>query len=333
MTRQSDIQTFLTSAGLKDPKVSPLAGDASSRRYWRVAHTGTSYVLMDAPRESGLDIGPYLGVALHLRNYGYSAPEVLAHDTASGFVLMEDLGDSLYARLLANTRDAELPIYEAAVDVLIDLAQQEPPVSTEPYDADEMAQKSALAGKWYAGRSEVSHFIWENLKPLLIEAEQAPQTLVLRDYHAENLIWLPDRTGLKRVGLLDFQDAMVGPVGYDLISLLEDARRDVSPSIKAPLVDRYTCGTGLDLETMLRLNALLTVQRSLRILGVFARLSLYFSKPNYVDLIPRVWAQMTRALEHPVHSSFRAGLMDALPVPNTAHLSDLRARCGTIRTL
>jgi len=333
MTRQSDIQTFLTSAGLKDPTVSPLAGDASSRRYWRVAHTGTSYVLMDAPRESGLDIGPYLGVARHLRNCGYSAPEILADDGASGFVLMEDLGDSLYARLLSNTRDAELPIYEAAVDVLIDLAQQEPPLSTEPYDADEMAQKSALAGEWYAGRSEVSHFIWENLKPLLIEAEQAPQTLVLRDYHAENLIWLPDRTGLKRVGLLDFQDAMVGPVGYDLISLLDDARRDVSPAIKAPLVDRYTCGTGIDLETMLRLNALLTVQRSLRILGVFARLSLHFSKPNYVDLIPRVWAQMTCALEHPVHSSFRAGLMDALPMPNTEHLSDLRARCGTIQTL
>ena len=333
MTRQDDIQTFLASAGLVGAKVSPLAGDASSRRYWRVVHAGTDYVVMDVPPESGLDTQPFLKVSHHLRSCGYSAPEIHAHNSASGFMLMEDLGDNLYAHLLRDAHDPELPVYEAAVDVLVDLTQQELPPLSEPYEGDEMTEKSALAGGWYAGKSEATHFIRENLKPLLVETECAPQTLVLRDYHSENLIWLPDRTGLKRVGLLDFQDAMIGPVGYDLISLLDDARRDVSPSIKVPLVNRYARGIGLDLETMLRLNALLAVQRSLRILGVFARLSLFYSKPNYVNLIPRVWAQMACALEHPVHSTIREGLIGLLPPPDTEHLSDLRARCGTIQTL
>ena len=333
MTRQDDIRSFLASAGLGSPTISSLAGDASSRRYWRVDHSGSDFVLMDAPPESGLGTEPFLNIAHHLRSCGYSAPEIHAHDGALGFVLMEDLGDNLYAHLLSKSQDPEVMIYEAAVDFLIDLTRQATPKSIEPYDADEMTERSALAGEWYAGTNEATHFIRDNLKPLLIETGQLPQTLVHRDFHAENLIWLPGRTGLRRVGVLDFQDAMIGPVGYDLISLLEDARRDVSVPLKAPLIDRYARGIGLDLQTMLRLNAVLTVQRSLRILGIFARLSLHFSKPYYVDLIPCVWGQLTSALNHPVNVPVREGLLGLLPAPDDDHLRDLRARCGTIPTL
>jgi len=171
------------------------------------------------------------------------------------------------------------------------------------------------------------------LEPLLTCHAAAADVLILRDYHAENLLWLPERAGLARVGLLDFQDALEGHRAYDLVSLLQDARRDVSNRVESAMLERYIAATGQDAESFITAYRLLGAQRNLRILGVFARLCLRDSKPRYLDLIPRVWAYLQRDLEHPALSPLRPILADALPAPTPSILARLKDQCAIIPTL
>ncbi len=334
--RSAAMQAFLAKAGWGAATRKALAGDASNRRYDRLVQPdGATAVLMDAPPDRGEDIRPFVQIADFLSGCGLSAPEILAQDAPLGALLLEDLGDALFARLLPQDPGREPMLYEAAVDLLVHLHRYTPP-TLETYDAPRMSSLAALALEWYAAGSgnavsqdDVAAFRAE-LETILTLYAAPTGVLIQRDYHAENLLWLPDRQGVARVGLLDFQDAMIGHPAYDLVSLLEDARRDVAPELADAMLARYVTATGADPDRFGAAYAVLGAQRNLRILGVFARLSLHFGKPAYVDLIPRVWGHLQNDLAHPALATLGPIVARALPPPTPDILLTLKAKCGTI---
>lgn len=338
--RAQMIQAFLFREGWGAANRLPLAGDASNRRYERLTDGpgGGGAVLMDAPSEKGEDTRPFLRIARHLAGLGFSAPRILAADEARGLLLLEDLGDALFSRVVAEDPAREEQLYLAATDVLIALHAHPAPEALD-YGPGPMTDLAGLAWDWYgfgatgarddAGKAAMQAVLTEAFAGL------APWTpvLVLRDYHAENLFWLPERKGIARVGLIDFQDAGLGHPAYDLVSLARDVRRDVAPQTARKMLDRYTAETGQDPEAFARSAATLSAQRNLRILGGFARLSLHFGKLHYVDLIPRVWARLSEDLSHPALAALRAAVQAGLPEPTQEILMILKAKCATVPTL
>ncbi|MEM1428930.1 MAG: tRNA (adenosine(37)-N6)-threonylcarbamoyltransferase complex ATPase subunit type 1 TsaE [Pseudomonadota bacterium] len=338
--RAAAISAFLETAGWAGATRARLAGDASARRYKRLRHpTRGAAVLMDADPAIGEEVRPFVTLAHHLAERGLSPPAILAEDAGHGLLLLEDLGDDLFARLIDRTPAIEHTLYEAAVDLLATLHRQEPPPDLPAYGPDEMAPLAALAATWYAPVATAKPHdegatlsLTEATRGLLLAHARDTTALALRDFHAENLLWLPDRAGHARVGLLDFQDAGRGHPGYDLVSLLADARRDVPLPLRAEMMERYTATTGQDPERFGAACAVLSAQRNLRILGVFARLSLRDGKTGYVDLIPRVWDNLVRDLSHPVCAPLRELVDGLLPAPRAPVLDRLRAQAGSCRT-
>ena len=332
--RRNAMESFLAASDWKDATVSLLAGDASNRRYFRTdSDARTTAIVMDAPPEKGEDVRPFIRIATHLNNLGLSAPQIYDADEARGFLIIEDLGDDLFARLLERDPSMEPELYGAATDTLVNLADTEIPRGIESYDAETMPPLAGLAATWYAGDQSLSSPLAAATHQALKLLPQARKTLVLRDYHAENLIWLPDRKGAARVGLLDFQGARNGHPAYDLASLIRDARRDVSQRTKPLMTMRLAHGLGWNRDEADFAVSTQGAQRNLRILGVFARLSLHFGKSNYIDLIPRVWSNLMEELSHPELSTLRDQVTSMLPPPTSDILKDLKARCGTIPTL
>ncbi|GGE55656.1 aminoglycoside phosphotransferase family protein [Actibacterium pelagium] len=324
---------FLKDAGWGTALKRPLAGDASNRRYDRLTHPDFGpAVLMDAPPEKGEDVRPFTRIARLLLEQGFSAPEIYAEDTDNGFLLLEDLGDDLYARVLADQPALEPLLYEAAVDLLAELHQSPAPEDLPAYDSAMMAPLADLAVEWYAPTAGTKTALSEVLAPLLDQYAPGGSALVMRDYHAENLLWLPDRDGLARVGLLDFQDAMRGHPGYDLVSFLQDARRDVDPTLRDQMLDRYIDRTGVEGPAFRAACAVLSAQRNLRIFGVFARLCLRDSKAHYVDFLPRVWAHLMTDLSHPALAPLAKTVAKLLPEPTPEIQADLKARCASLQT-
>ena len=314
--RRHAMTTFLGTAGWGDASAVPLAGDASFRRYWRLARNGSSAVLMDAPPPQE-DIGPYVAVAALLRDLGLSAPEVLAEDSDEGFLLLEDFGDDTYTRLLARGAD-EPALYTLAVDTLIALQRAAGPHGTPeipPYDMERLLGEAALLVDWYrpldSGLREEYLALWREVLP---DAMMSRPTLVLRDYHVDNLMLLPDRPGIKGCGLLDFQDAVTGPPSYDLVSLIEDARRDVPASLCQAMTERYLAAfPELDRHAFLRSAAILAAQRNCKILGIFTRLWKRDGKRQYLAHIPRVWQLLEADLRHPALTPIAGWLDRHLP--------------------
>ncbi len=318
---------FLARAGWDSAQSVPLAGDASARRYHRLTRNrdGARAVLMDAPPTRCGDQRAFVRIARHLQARGLSAPLVLAEDRDAGFVLLEDLGDDLFARLLIRDPSLENSLYSSAIDVLATL-RTPPPEGLPRADPDMLTGLTDLVFTAYATNRNVTrqqefHARFHDL--LAFHTDTRP-VLLLRDYHAENLIWLPDRIGIARVGLLDFQDAMAGPPAYDLVSLLQDARRDVSAATEVDMIARYLSHCGDPAEKFHATYAVIGVQRHLRILGVFARLAAEQRKHGYVDLIPRVWAHLMRDLAHPALRPVADLVRDLLPPPTTDHLQRLK---------
>lgn len=311
----------------------PLAGDASNRRYERLTDpdSGRTVVLMDAPPDKGEDVEPFVRVAKYLQSIGLSAPEILAEDAANGFLLLEDFGDDLFARLLERQPQLEQDLYEAATDVLVHL-HAAPLPALDSYDPSLMTDLSALAFTKYAEGIQGTHDADARMRfehrfaDILHQETSGTRVVVLRDYHAENLIWLPDRDGVQRVGLLDFQSAMLCHPAYDLMSLLQDVRRNVPVSIEMGMINRYIDATGVDDHDFRTAYSVLGVQRNLRILGGFARLATDYGKPHYIDLIPMAWSHIMRDLEHPALISVADLLRQALPAPTPENLAKLRAR-------
>ena len=332
--RAASISAFLDGIGWGAATRRNLAGDASNRRYERLDLNGTPAVLMDAPPDKGEDVRPFIRIGGHLKAIGLSPPEILAQDEELGFLLLEDLGDDLFARLLETDPSQELPLYLAATDALIDL-HAAPLPSAPDYGPETMSDYACLATDWYAfgatGNRDTA--ATQTLRAAMLTAFDAlpawSAVLVLRDYHAENLLWLSERQGSARVGLLDFQDAGIGHPAYDLMSLARDARREVSPATCEAMMARYVDATGYDAEGFARACATVSAQRNLRILGVFARLSLHFGKAHYVDFIPRVWGYVQRNLDDPALAPLADVLRPALPAPTPEFLKDLKARCAT----
>ncbi|MCV3269992.1 aminoglycoside phosphotransferase family protein [Roseobacter sinensis] len=333
--RAADLAQFIAQAGWSAAERAPLAGDASNRRYERLClPNGTRAVLMDAPPDKGEDVRPFVQIATYLTGLALSAPEIFAQDPARGFLLLEDLGDALFARVLETKPELETPLYEAATDALLHLHRAEP-LALAPYDAATMAPLAALAFDWYqfgitgAVDEAAREQFLAAITPLLSRLDEQPRVLIQRDYHAENLLWLPDRTGVARVGLLDFQDAMLGHPAYDLVSVLQDARRDLQPETEARMIARFLAQTPQQDSSFREAYAILGAQRNLRILGVFARLCLRDGKAHYVDLIPRVWAHIETNLAHPALAPVAAILREALPKPTPDVLTALRTKCAT----
>lgn len=323
---------FLQSAGWGGARRAFLAGDASDRSYDRLWRADGTAVLMDAPPGKGDDPATFIAVARHLHGLGLSAPKLLAQDLEHGFLLLEDLGDGLFARLIAREPALEMPLFSAATDVLVHLQAHPMPVGLPALSAADWAQAAAFAFDWYGfaatGKKTDTRPFLATLASLLARHADGPRVMILRDFHAENLLWLPARHGIARVGLLDFQLAQEGQPGYDLVSLLQDARRDVAPETEAAMIARFAQAKGLDRDGFAPAYATLGAQRALRILGIFARLCLHGGKPQYLPLIPRVWRQLWRNLAHPALAPL-VDLCAVLPEPTPEILQRIGAQCGT----
>lgn len=321
--RETHIATFLDAAGWGDAERGMLAADASFRRYDRLKKGDQRAVLMDAPPPKE-DVRPFLTIARHLAGLGYSAPRILADDVEAGFILLEDLGDHTFTRLLRQGED-EAGLYELATDVLIDLhgrpAAQAIPASIPPYDDDRLLDEAALLTDWFvpqiagaplpAGTAREYRDLW---RLTLRHIRAVPETLVLRDYHVDNLMRLDRREGVAACGLLDFQDAVRGPVTYDLVSLIEDARRDIEPALAAAMRERYLAAfPELDRRSFDQSMAILGAQRHAKVIGIFTRLCVRDGKTDYLAHIPRVWRLLEAACAHPVLTPIRTWLDHHIP--------------------
>lgn len=331
--REAERRSFLAAVGWGAAERRHLAGDASARRYERLLRGDQRAVFMDAPPGSGDDAWDFLRIGAHLSALGLSAPNVLAADPGAGFALLEDLGDDLYTTVVAADPALESPLYAEAIEVLLHLQRHPPPRHVPNLSAADWAESARLALDCYAfaitGTAPDGEAFLTGLTDVLNAHADGPRVLILRDYHAGNLIWLPGRSGLARVGLLDFQSAQMGQPAYDLVSLLQDARRDVLPAIEAEGIARMARGLGVTAAELAPSYAVLGTLRALRILGVFARLCLTGGKPGYLDFAPQVWGQLQRNLAHPALQGFRAICAPLLPPPTPENLAKVRARCAT----
>ena len=312
--RDAEIDRFLDTNGWAGAELTPLAGDASFRRYIRLTDGARRAMLMDGPPPQE-NVRSWLAVARHLGGLGFSAPRVFAADADAGLAVIEDFGDDTYTRLLDNGGD-ERALLALAVDVLIALhripSHRAIPPSLPPYDDRRLFAEAGLLVEWYAPavmaelpEAAVSVYfdLWRRLLPI---ARAVPETLVLRDFHVDNLMGLAGREGIEACGLLDFQDAVTGPVSYDLISLIEDARRDFKPGLAVEMMARYLAAfPDLDPAAFAASAAVLAALRNAKIIGIFTRLAVRDAKPAYLAHIPRVWRLLEGDLAHPVLAPMR----------------------------
>ncbi|MBK18218.1 MAG: aminoglycoside phosphotransferase [Rhodospirillaceae bacterium] len=306
--RTEQINEFLESNGWGGVSPQALTGDASFRRYFRLQDGERRAMLMDAPPPKE-NVVPFLEIARHLSGLGYSAPEIYAEDQDAGFILLEDFGDATFTHLLSAGTE-EKSLYLLATDVLIDLHRrpmsEAVPKNLPEYDLGKLMSEAELFTDWFipwatgGTLSENAKTDYRNnWQSLLSDQEAIPTSLVLRDYHVDNLMRLDNSKGIAACGLLDFQDAVVGPVTYDVMSLIEDARRDVSPETAAAVKARYLeAFPAIDPVEFDRSIAILGAQRHAKVIGIFTRLCVRDEKPVYLDHIPRVWRLLEAACGH-----------------------------------
>jgi aminoglycoside/choline kinase family phosphotransferase len=341
---------FLEAQGLSAARREALAGDASTRRYERLHIEGdASLIFMDQPpaaetqpcppdatpaerealgynalaRLAAGRVDAFVAVAEWLKAQGLSAPRVVAHDWRNGLAVLEDLGDGLFAQLIADGQD-EAPLYEAAIDALAHLHEARPQtplialgeVAWPLLTYDEVALKTAgdLLPEWLPKlRPEVrlsagSRAEWERIwSPIRMRGAEMATVFCHRDYHAENLLWLPDRDGAARVGLIDFQDAVLAHPAWDMSMLLHDARRDVSPQLETACLERYFVRRPqVDRAQFLADFHALGALNICRILGIFSRLVFRDGKPRYEAFMPRLWRYLDRCLADPTLGDLKA---------------------------
>jgi aminoglycoside/choline kinase family phosphotransferase len=347
--RAEEMRAFLAAAGWSGATLAPLPSDASTRRYVRLNLNGRKAMLMDQPQKAeaptapahatpeerralgynavarlaGADVERFTATSDFLRARGLSAPEIYASDRRAGFAVIEDLGDDLYADVIPKGED-ERALYRAAMEVLAKLHLEQAPSSLpgdkplHSYDETALLAETDLLTEWFMpvaighnpGADEAAEHraLWmQVLEPIL----RHPPVFVHRDYHAQNLLWLPERSGVARVGLIDFQDGVAGSTAYDIISVLEDARRDVSPELMAEATRHYLDtmalqGRPVDEAQFRAAMAVMAAQRNAKIAGIFARLYKRDGKPRYLAYLPRVWGYLNRDLNHPALAPLKA---------------------------
>jgi aminoglycoside/choline kinase family phosphotransferase len=342
VNRIARVRQFISESGYGEAMRTRIQGDASTRSYERFALGDKHVILMNSPaRPDGPPVrdgkpysaiahlaetvSPFVAIANGLRERGFSAPAILHADLAQGLLFIEDFGDE---RVCAG--DPPSPIqdrYEVAVDALVALHRMELPATlpvapqveyrVPPYDLEAYLIEAELLLDWYLPRFGVQiaaddrerfRELWrQHLQPALA----APPTWVLRDFHSPNLLWLPQREGIARLGILDFQDALMGPAAYDLASLLQDARIDVPEQIEVALLGRYVLASRnlvpqFNHTEFIRIYVTLAAQRASKILGIFSRLDMRDGKPQYLRHLPRIWGYLQRSLGHPGLKPLRA---------------------------
>ncbi|HXZ47004.1 MAG TPA: phosphotransferase, partial [Pseudolabrys sp.] len=329
------IRNFLDGAGFGRAERRRIQGDASTRSYERLTREGATYILMNSPKRvdgppirngksySAIahlaeSVTPFVAMTQGLRGLGFSAPAIFAGDREAGLLVIEDLGDELIV-----DGDPPAPIelrYETATDLLAELHRNHfnDVLTVEPgleyriprYDMDAFLIEAELLLDWYLPKLEARindakresfRVLWRDA---LLPMTTGAQTWVLRDYHSPNVLWLPEREGTGRIGLLDYQDAVMGPPAYDVASLLQDARVDVPETMEIALLSRYTrarrsASATFDAPAFARAYATLAAQRASKILGIFTRLEKRDHKPQYLRHLPRVWTYLQRSLRHP----------------------------------
>lgn len=309
--RGHEMDAFLTRMGWEGACRITLAGDASFRRYERVTHGGKVAVLMDAP-PPWEDVRPFIAVTGLLQHCEVTVPRIIAADDDQGFLLLEDLGDLSFTRCLRASPDQELQLYLAATDALIAIhtasMAEGAALSTQmkPYDMAVYLREAALLAEWLLPQihgiekaralREEYLAIW---RAVLTQTAPLQTCLVHRDYHADNLLWLANRNGHHRVGMIDYQDALWGDPSYDLASLLEDARRDVAETTVAECFARYATAIGEDAHEFAARYATIAAQRNAKIIGIFVRLCVRDGKAHYLDYLPRVWGHFLGDISHP----------------------------------
>jgi aminoglycoside/choline kinase family phosphotransferase len=341
LDRSKALERLLAETGFAGAERTPLAGDASTRRYERLKLGDRRAMLMDAPpsaeskpcppgatpaerrtmgwnataRLAASRVDAFVAVADYLEKIGLAPPAIYGADCEAGYAVIEDLGDDLYANVIPQGTD-EIELYQEAGRVLAHVHSMPPAPSrlegagnaTWPlldYDALALEVNADLFVEWLPRAAEVhiddaARARWEKVRDgLIVKALGFPRTFTIRDYHAENLLWLPEREGLQRVGLLDFQDAIRGWRGWDFSMLLHDARRDVSPDAHKAAIRAYLDASGASEAELQRELSVLGAINTMRILGIFSRLTSRDNKPRYLAFMPRMWGHLARTLEHP----------------------------------
>lgn len=341
MSRRVEMEQFVAEAGYAGAPIALLAGDASFRKYWRVQVPDGTLVLMDAPPEHE-DVAPFMRVTAMLRAMGLCAPAIHAHDTVRGFLLLEDLGDNLFSKALAGNGSAEAGMYQAACEALVHMHVQSRNnvaqiAELAVYDASVYLREVALFAEWFLvqvhGQSIAADLrdewlaIWRGV---LAGAGLVQEVLVHRDYHADNLLWHEGK-GIARVGMLDYQDALFGDPLYDVISLLEDARRDVSAATVEACKTALQRSDQHDAESFARRYHVLAAQRNCKIIGIFTRLCVRDGKSRYLEYMPRVWGHLLGDMTHPVLAPVKAFIDTHVPAAYRSVFQADTARGGLIQ--
>jgi N-acetylmuramate 1-kinase len=316
--REAEIARFLAAHGYSLAGAEPVAQDASFRRYLRIAGGRRPALLMDAPPLE--EVRSFLRIAAHLSALGISAPDILAADPDAGLVLEEDLGDALFAAILSDANQDAL--FDAAVDALLAIQCAAPPAGLPAWGPVQMRDTAlgTLFDWWWpaafgtdppdAARQDVAAALNAVLAPL----GGGLQGFVHRDWFAGNLIWLPDRTGIRRVGVIDFQGAAIGHPAYDLVSLLQDARRDIAPALADRALGRYLAARPeLDPAAFRTAFDACAAQRHLRVACQWVRLAVRDGRPNYLAYGPRTWRLLQAALTRPAAAPLAAALDRWIP--------------------
>jgi N-acetylmuramate 1-kinase len=351
VARLETLRKFLADSGYADAKRRRMAGDASTRSYARLIRGDGVVILMNSPRRPdgpaiydgksysaavhlAEDVKPFVAMANGLRERGFSAPSIRHADLDAGFLITEDFGSAGF--IIGDPPAPIVERYQAAVDMLAALhAKPQPemlPLAPQvsytipAFDTDALLVEIGLMLEWYLPDRGVelddnkrAEFIamWRDL---LGKPAAANKTWVLRDFHSPNLIWLGERTGIGKVGVIDFQDAVLGPAAYDLVSLLQDARIDVPEQLELALLPRYikarrVSDESFDPAGFAELYAIMSAQRNTRLLGTFARLNRRDGKPQYLRHQPRIWTYLNRSLAHPTLARFRDWYSANVPPP------------------
>lgn len=303
---ENKAREFLKAKKLNNCEIKKVAGDASFRSYYRILSPEKNYILMFAP-PSHEDVKPFIKIDQFLVDNGFFAPKIIAKDIENGFLLLEDFGDETFNRALLKNSQKEEILYQKACDVLLKIRKTKNPSDVAPYNNAVLFREVMLFVDWFLPmkgitfsneqKSEFKHKWFR----IFDQLSKENQVLVLRDYHADNLMEIEHG-----VGLLDFQDALIGSPAYDLVSLLEDARRDVSVEVKQKILEYYLEKSGCDRASFLIDYAILSLQRNIKILGIFARLSKRDGKDNYLNFIPRVAALVSSRLRDEIFSEIKS---------------------------
>lgn len=335
MADAEQVAALLRRVGWSDAAMQLIAGDASARRFTRLSRHGDSAILMDASADATGSSARFAAMSRWLTKAGFSAPVVFAADLPLELLLVEDFGDAVFARVLDTAPAREIELYSAVAEFLADLQRHAPPRDLPRLLGPDLGQLTALLLDWYipgmgGSRPAIARQIPDLITGLYGRlAGDARLVTSLRDFHAENVIWLSARQGPARLGLLDFQDAVAAHPAYDLVSFLQDARRDLAPTTESATIDLFCKLTCRDPASFAPIYALIGAQRALRILGVFARLILHAGKPRYAQFMPRVWRHLRTNLAHPVLSDLAEAVQDSVPEPTPDRIDSLVTRCLT----